>query len=116
MSSWELAMHKFLDNNTNILRWSSEPTRIKYIKPTDNKIHHYLPDYYVEYIDKAGKLRKMIAEIKPHSQAYKTRRKSTVYEDVTRAVNYAKWEAAQHFCIHNGFEFQVITEKHLFGK
>ena len=46
MSSWELSMHKFLDNNTKIIRWSSETIAIKYIKPTDQKIHRYFPEYH----------------------------------------------------------------------
>ena len=119
MSSWELSMHSFLDNNSNILRWSSEGFRIKYIKPTDHKVHHYLPDYYIEYIDKTGNLRKVVAEVKPHKQTVKSRSKNPqtkLYEDVTRAINLAKWEAASQFCRLNGFEFQIITEKHLYGK
>ncbi|KKL19318.1 hypothetical protein LCGC14_2466650, partial [marine sediment metagenome] len=32
-SSWELYMNQFLDNNPNILRWSSEEFYIPYIKP-----------------------------------------------------------------------------------
>jgi hypothetical protein len=48
MSSWELQADKFLDDNPNVLRWSSEEIVIPYVKPTDGKVHRYYPDYWVE--------------------------------------------------------------------
>jgi hypothetical protein len=119
MSSWEYSLHSFLDNNRNIVKWGSEPIRIPYIKPTDGRVHHYLPDYYIEYIDKEYKLRKIIIEVKPAKQTKMSRARNPqtkLYEDVQYAVNIAKWQACKIFCTKNGFEFQILTEKQLYGK
>jgi hypothetical protein len=117
MSSWELSMHSFLDNNAKIIRWCSEELSIPYIKPTDNKIHKYYPDYYVEYIDKFNNIRKVIIEVKPDKQTKKSRARSPknkLYEDVQYAVNVAKWSACKQFCDTHGLEFQIVTEKQMF--
>ena len=117
MSSWELSMHTFLDNNTQVIKWASECIAIPYIKPTDNKLHRYYPDYYIEYIDKHGKIRRIIVEVKPDSQTKvsKAKKKQTkMYEDITLAINIAKWQACQNFCNQQGLEFQIITEKQMF--
>lgn len=119
MSSWELSLHNFMDNNKNIIKWSSEGIAINYIKPTDNKIHKYYPDYYVEYYNNSGNLVREIIEVKPHSQTKKSRaRKATskLYEDIQYAVNLAKWKACKSFCQKNGLEFRILTEKQMFGK
>lgn len=118
MSSWELSMHKFLDNNIRILKWSSETIAIPYIKPTDNKIHKYYPDYFVEYVDKSNKIRRIIIEVKPHAQTRKTRarsEKNRLYENIQYSVNLAKWAAAKDFCTQHGLEFQIVTEKNMFS-
>ena len=118
MSSWELSLHMFLDNNPNVLRWASEPIGIPYIKPTDQLQHKYYPDYYVEYIDAKGEMHKEIIEVKPHKQTINSRtrnRKNKLYEDIQLAVNTAKWTAAQSFCKKNNFTFRLLTEKQMFG-
>jgi hypothetical protein len=117
MSSWELTMHVFLDNNTKIIRWSSETIAIPYIKPTDNRVHRYYPDYYVEYLDKSNKLRKIVIEVKPYKQTKVSRArksKNKIYEDIQYAVNLAKWQACTNFCKQHGLEFQIVTEKTMF--
>jgi len=118
MSSWELNLHSFLDNNPNVIRWSSEPIAIPYIKPTDGIMHKYYPDYYVEYIDKDKILKKEIIEVKPHKQTIVSKsknRRSKLYEDLQLAVNTAKWKACQLFCNKHGFTFRLLTEKQMFG-
>ena len=92
MSSWELHMDQFLDNNPNILRWSSEEISVPYIKPTDGKVHKYWPDYWVEYKNKKGDIVSEIWEVKPAAQiaAPKSRgkkKKTQVRESLTYAVN-----------------------------
>lgn len=116
MSSWELKTHQFLDGNPNVIRWSSETIAIPYIKPTDGRIHKYFPDYYVEYKNTRGELVKEILEVKPAAQTRKSRTNSKhkLYEDVTFAINTAKWKAAQHFCEKHGLRFRIITEKSIF--
>lgn len=114
MSSWELSMHTFLDNNVNILKWSSESIAISYVKPTDGRIHKYYPDYYIEYLDKTGNLRREILEVKPEKQTKLSRARSAknkLYEDIQYSINIAKWTACQNFCNQHGITFKIITEK-----
>lgn len=120
MSSWEFKTHEFLDNNPNILRWSSEEIAIPYLKPTDNRVHRYFPDYWVEYRNRHGQMVHEIWEVKPAAQTRKPRaskRKTTktrLYEDLTYAVNTAKWQAAQQFCEKHGVIFRIMTERDIF--
>lgn len=118
-SSWELSFCQFLDNNPNILEWSSEEIAIPYIKPTTGRVHKYYPDYWVKFRNKAGKLVQEIIEVKPSTQTRQPRRvgkrkKQQLYENLTYAVNVAKWQAATQFCDKYGMKFRLLTEKELF--
>jgi hypothetical protein len=112
-SSWELKFNKFLDNNPNITYWGSEVIAIPYIKCTDQKVHNYFPDYFIVFKDKNGQEHKELIEIKPASQTKLTKR-SNLYEQITYAINVAKWESAKRWCDHNGVVFRILTEKELF--
>jgi len=117
MSSWEYEMHKFLDNNPNVIEWASEEIAIPYLKPTDNKIHKYYVDYYVKYIDKHGNIKTELIEVKPAKQTKLSRSKKTatqLHENITFAINVAKWKAAQEFAQKKGWMFRIITENQLF--
>ena len=117
MSSWEYDMDKMLDNNPNILQWSSEPFAIPYIKPTDKRVHRYYPDYWVKFRNRKGEIVQEVWEVKPAYQTRPTRSKNNrrrIVEQVTYAVNLAKWEAAQKYCDKYGMKFRTITEKELF--
>ena len=119
MSSWELEAHRFFDNNPNIIRWSSEGIKIPYIKPTDGKIHHYYPDYWIEYKNRNGQIVQEIIEVKPATQTKPPstrgkRKKQQIYESITWAVNVAKWRACQDFCNKYNIKFRIITENHMF--
>lgn len=118
-SSWELRMCQFLDTNPHILRWSSEEIKIPYIKPTDGRTHHYYPDFWIEYCNRSNEVVREVVEIKPMNQVKKPttrgKKKSTImHEQVTHAVNSAKWAAALKWCDERGLKFRVITEKGLF--
>ena len=114
-SSWELSMTQFLDNNPNILRWSSEEFYIPYLKPTDKKVHRYFPDYWIEYKDRTGKIVQEVLEVKPSTQVSPNlKRKQTTYEQITYAINIAKWQAATEFCKQRGIKFRILTEKQMF--
>jgi hypothetical protein len=116
MSSYELETHKFFDSNERVLRWSSEEIAIPYLKPTDQKVHKYWPDYWVEYINKDGEIVQEIIEVKPAAQTRMPRKNSkhNLYESLTLAVNVAKWQAAQAFCKARGMAFRIITERSIF--
>jgi hypothetical protein len=118
MSSWELHFHKFLDNNPNILQWSSESIKIPYVKPTTGRVHIYFPDYWLKYVTKHGELLEEIIEVKPEKQVHQPTnygsRKTQVYNQLAFAINTAKWKAAGLYCQKKGIKFRIITEKHLF--
>jgi len=116
MSSWELQTHSFFDNNTRVLRWASEEIAIPYMKPTDRRIHKYYPDYWVEYVNSNGEILQEIIEVKPAAQtrAPRTNSKHRLYEQLTFAVNNAKWEAAMAFCKQRNIKFRIVTENSIF--
>ena len=112
-SSWELSFMNFLDNNEHIMQWASESISIPYRHPLTGKQTIYVPDFLVIYRDKNGKQRAELVEIKPSGQSMLTE-KQNPQQRATVAVNYAKWEAAQHWCKRQGITFRVITEKDMF--
>lgn len=119
-SGWEKRMMQYLDDNINVLKWSSEEVVIPYISPIDNKRHRYFVDFYVEAANSDGSVKKMLIEVKPVSQTKppapgrKTKRYLT--EVMTWGVNEAKWKAAREYCIDRGWDFKIITEAELFKK
>ncbi len=118
-SSWEHSFMQFLDNNPNVVRWGSEPFPIPYIKPTDQKIHNYYPDFWVEYVTKENQVLQEIIEIKPLAQTQAPKlagkkKKQQIYEAITYAVNAAKWKAAQEFCTKYNMKFRIMSENQMF--
>jgi hypothetical protein len=116
-SSWELTFMNFLDNNPSITRWCSEPFPIPYVKPTTGRVHRYYPDFFVEYEDKDGNVKKELIEVKPLMQTRRTRSKNPktrLYEDIMYAINIAKWKAAQQFCDDNDIKFRILTENEIY--
>lgn len=49
-SSWELQFMNFCDSSPAVIEWSSEEIAIPYVKPTDNKVHHYFLDFWMKYL------------------------------------------------------------------
>jgi len=117
-SSWELRFNEFLDNNINVIEWASEELWIPYLKPTDNKIHKYYPDYFVKFLDSNNKVHIEIIEVKPIKQTKppkKTQNPNTaLYEKLTYAVNMSKWSSATKWCSERGIVFRILTERELF--
>jgi len=107
-----------LDENPNVLEWSSEELIIPYISPVDGKRHRYFPDFIVKIKDKNGVIKTMVLEVKPKKQTREPERgkrvtKQYITEVATWGVNQAKWKAAIEYCQDNGWEFKLITEEHL---
>ena len=116
-SSWELNLHKFFDNNTRVTRWGSEIIKIPYIKPTDGRVHHYYPDYFVEFINTEGEIVRELIELKPLAQTRQprsTRGKQNLYENLTFVINVAKWKQAELWCKKHGVTWRIITERDVF--
>jgi len=109
----------YCDKTKAILKWSSEEIIIPYISPLDGRVHRYFPDFYIKMIDKNGRVREKIIEVKPEAQTKppKTpKRKTKSYINAVRTwgVNEAKWKAANIFCDDRNYEFDILTERHLY--
>lgn len=116
MSSWELRVHQFFDNNSNVILWGSETVIIPYLKPTTGKIHRYFVDYWVQFRDKNGNIRTELIEVKPLAQTKSPRKnhKHALYEQLTYAINVAKWTAASQYAKSKGWTFRLVTENSIF--
>jgi hypothetical protein len=118
-SSMELKSMRWMDNNPNVLKWTSETVIIPYTSPADGKIHRYFTDLSCEMKMKDGTIKKLIIEVKPERQTVpptessKKKRKTIIYERYNYAINCAKWEAAKNWCNKKGYIFLILTEKHL---
>ena len=120
-SSWETKFFNWCDNNPSIVAYSSEETVVPYRCATDNKPHRYFVDARMQVKQSNGTLKTYLIEIKPHAQtmapvptARKTKRFIT--ESLTFMKNQSKWEAADRYAKDRGWEFMILTERHLFGK
>jgi hypothetical protein len=112
-SSYELKFMKWCDQNENIVEWGSEELSIPYRSPVDNRVHRYFPDFYIMLNGK-----KYLIEIKPsrftqEPKIPKTKTKRFIEEVKQYGTNLAKWQSATEFCLDNGWEFKIITEKEL---
>jgi len=117
-SSWETKFFIWCDHNSAIVSWSSEEFSIPYKCPTDDRWHRYFPDAKVKIRDANGNTKVYIVEIKPDKQTRppeSPKRKTRQYlnEVLTWGKNNSKWEAAKEYCKDRGYEFKIITEKHL---
>jgi hypothetical protein len=116
-STWEIKVMRYLDENPNIIWWGSEELPIPYISPIDKKKHRYFPDFIAKIRKNDGKVMTYIIEVKPEKQTkpptQKRKTKTFIQEAMTYEVNKAKWYAAEEFCKDHGWQFLVLTEKHL---
>jgi hypothetical protein len=123
-SSWEARFCGFLDNNKNVIKWDSEPSKmtIQYILP-DGTEHKYVPDYYVEMKTRDGRIKKFLIEVKPSDQSpyhspppKEPKRKSAKAMRNFRGKlkmylkNKYKWIEAEKWCKKRGLKFIVYTE------
>jgi len=118
-SRLELTSFQYCDFNENVKRWSLEPIPIPYVKPTDNQLHRYFVDLYIEFT--TG--HKFLVEIKSSSETTppKMPKKRALKTElnynkavITYAVNTAKWEAAKKFATENNMQFTILTERELY--
>lgn len=117
-SSLELKALRYCDYNKYVVKFALEPFAIKYVKPTDGKVHRYYVDLFIEF--SSGD--RFIVEIKPKSETKSPRKPSKQTQKaimnyqkalLTYAVNSAKWEAAKKFAKENNLRFIVLTEEEL---
>lgn len=113
-SSWEWAVMNMCDNNPAIAKWASEAVKIPYRCPLTGKQTIYVPDFFVNYVDKNGKQHAEVWEVKPASQAIKERVGRNPMNQAAYVKNMAKWEAARAWCNQQGIMFRVISENDIF--
>lgn len=117
-SSLELSAIRYADFNKHVKKWSLEPFAIKYVKPTDGKIHRYYIDLFLEFStgDKFLVEVKSSGETKPPRKPKKKNAKAELnYQKslMTWHVNQAKWKAAEVFAKENNMKFIILTEEQL---
>ncbi len=118
-SMMELKAFRYLDNNPNVLSWSSESVVVPYISPADGRMHRYFVDLVAKLKSKDGTIKKLLIEVKPEKQtkppteSANKKQKTMIYERYHFAINTAKWKAAQEWCKSKGYTFIILNEKHL---
>jgi hypothetical protein len=120
-SLWEKRVMTYLDDNSNVIEWSSEEVIVPYISPVDNRRHRYFPDFLIKVKQANGNIKTMLLEVKPKQQTkepkvQKRKSKQYITEVTTWAVNQAKWKYAKEYCLDRGWEFKILTEEEIFGK
>jgi hypothetical protein len=105
---------QMFDNNPAIQRWASEAIKVPYRNPLTGKQTIYVPDFFVNYVDKSGKQHAEIWEVKPASQALKEKVGRNKMNQAAYITNMAKWEAARAYCKQQGLTFRVISENDIF--
>ena len=112
-SSWEFAFMNFCDNNPAVLNWTSESVKIPYFNPVSGKNTIYVPDFLIDYVDANQKQHTEVVEIKPSTET--TMESARSYRDqLSVAINMAKWAAADAWARANNMRFRVITEYDIF--
>jgi hypothetical protein len=117
-SSWELRFMIWADEKPSVVKWRSEETVIPYLSPIDNKYHRYFVDFQVQIRRKDNSLFTYLIEIKPEAQTrpptvQRRVTKKYITEVMTWGKNEAKWKAADSYAKDRGWEFLILTEKHL---
>ena len=113
-SSWEWAFMNFCDNNDSVQRWASESIKIPYRNPITNRQTVYVPDFFIQYVDKLGRIHSELIEIKPQNQQLIEKVGRNAARASAFVVNQAKWTAATSWCKNNGIKFRVLNETDIF--
>jgi hypothetical protein len=115
-SSWEWTFMNFCDTNKSILKWASEAIQIPYKDPLTGRQTVYVPDFFIQYLDKNNRILTELIEIKPASQSILERVGKNKYNQAQFVKNQAKWRAANFWCQQQGLKFRVLNEGDIFGK
>jgi hypothetical protein len=80
-------------------------------------VSRYFVDSNITLKTKNGEFKKYLIEIKPSIQTMPPKpsrnTKSLLRRQAEYVKNRAKWEAAMAWCKKKGYEFTILTEKHL---
>lgn len=121
LSSYEKKFFEWCDRSKAVTGWGAEVVVVDYFNPVKNRKARYIVDIYIKYVDKEGKTKEELVEIKPSSQTSPPRKgrgkkAETTYitESLEWMTNTAKWAAAEKYAKERGWAFRIITEHHLF--
>ena len=93
---------------------ASEIVKIPYRNPLTGKHTVYVPDFFIEYVDKNGVRHMELIEIKPANQQLLEKVGKNKVNQALYIKNQAKWQAAQIWAKQNGIKFRVLNEDDLF--
>lgn len=113
-SSWEYTFMRTCDTHPAIQKWASEAISIPYRCPITGRQTVYIPDFFIQYVDKDGKMHVELIEVKPQNQTLKEKVGRNRHNQIEYARNVAKWRAAQAWCKAQGIKFRVVSENELF--
>ena len=112
-SLWEKHVMKWCDEQSDVVKWSSEEVVIPYVYEVDNKIHRYFMDFKITF--NTGKT--ILVEVKPHKETKvpngDKRTKRYLSEAMTYVKNQNKWKAATEFAKDHKWGFEIWTEHEL---
>jgi hypothetical protein len=116
-SSYELKYMRWCDHNPAIISWGSESIIIPYQNPLTGRVSRYFVDSNITLKTKNGELKKYLIEIKPAIQTIPPKPSKNTRSLLRRQAEYvknrAKWAAAEQWSKKKGYEFCILTEKHL---
>jgi len=115
-SSWEWSFMNFCDTNPSIMKWASEAIQIPYRDPLTERQTVYVPDFFIQYVDKKNRILTELIEIKPASQTILERVGKNKYNQAQCVKNQAKWKAATLWCGQQGIKFRVLNENDIFSQ
>jgi hypothetical protein len=113
-SSWEFDFMRFCDTNISVQKWASEAIQIPYRDPLTGRNTIYVPDFFIQYIDKKNVMHVELIEIKPASQAILERVGKNKYNQAQFIKNQAKWAAANIWCKQQGIKFRIVSENDMY--
>lgn len=113
-SSWEYTFMRTCDSHPAIQKWASEAIQIPYRCPLTGKQTVYVPDFFIQYVDRTGTVHTELVEVKPRNQTMKEHVGRNKNNQIEYARNIAKWRAAQAWCKSQGIKFRVVNEQDLF--
>jgi hypothetical protein len=113
-SSWEWHFMRFCDTDIRILKWASEAIKIPYKDPFTGKGTIYVPDFFIQYADRQGKMQVELIEVKPQNQTLREKVGKNRNNQLQYAKNQVKWRSAYEWCARQGIKFRILTENELF--
>lgn len=114
-SSWEFTFMRTCDTHPAIQKWASEAISIPYRCPVTGKQTVYIPDFFIQYVDKDGKVHTELVEVKPKNQTVREAVGRNKNNQIEYIRNMSKWQAATAWCKKQGIKFRVINESDIYS-